>query len=132
MAALVCPKCGGELQAIIYEDIEVDRCCQCSGIWFDSLEAEQLKDLKGSENIDIGKFDWENHQGSLEDRINCPRCAIPMIKILDFDKHPIWYEHCPQCQGIWFDPGEFKKFKDNFSEPKLLSKALNVFRFKKI
>ncbi|MEA5535886.1 zf-TFIIB domain-containing protein [Crocosphaera sp. XPORK-15E] len=131
MKMLMCPKCGGELQTIIYEDIEVDRCCQCAGIWFDSSEAEELKRRKGSENIDIGKLNWENHQEALDAQIPCPRCGISMIKMLDLDKHPIWYETCSQCQGIWFDAGEFKKYKDNFPKQGLLSKAIKAFRLKK-
>lgn len=130
MKVLSCPKCEGELQSVVYDDIEIDRCCQCSGIWFDSSEAEQLKQLKGSESIDVGQLNLENQKQSLEENVYCPRCQVPMIKILDFDKYPIWYETCPQCQGIWFDSGEFKKFKDNFSQH-LLSRAFNLFRFKK-
>lgn len=130
MKSLSCPKCGGKLEPVMYEIIEVDRCCQCNGIWFDSSEAENLKKLRGSEQIDIGKVDNENQKEELETHILCPHCNIPMIKMLDFDKHPIWYETCPQCEGIWFDAGEFKKFKDNFSQPKLLSKALNILRLK--
>ncbi|MDJ0599668.1 MAG: zf-TFIIB domain-containing protein [Crocosphaera sp.] len=131
MKVLRCPKCQGKLEPVMYEDIEVDRCCQCNGIWFDFSEAENLKKLRGSENIDIGKLDQENQKEVLDTPIPCPRCDISMIKMFDLDKHPIWYETCPQCQGIWFDAGEFKKFKDNFSQPKLLSQALNVFRLKK-
>ena len=133
MKSLSCPKCGGNLEPVMYEIIEVDRCCQCNGIWFDSSEAENLKKLRGSEKIDIGTLDkeQENQKEELDTHILCPHCNIPMIKMLDFDKHPIWYETCPQCQGIWFDAGEFKKFKDNFAQPKLLSKALNILRLKK-
>ncbi|MDJ0846113.1 zf-TFIIB domain-containing protein [Crocosphaera sp.] len=130
MKLLRCPKCGGKLEAITYEDIEVDRCCQCNGIWFDSSEADNLKQLKGSENIDIGRL-RDNQKEVLDTDIPCPHCHIAMVKMFDLDKHPIWYETCPQCQGIWFDAGEFKKFKDNFSRPKLLSRALNFFRLKK-
>ena len=133
MKSLKCPKCGGTLEAIMYEGIEVDRCCQCKGIWFDSSEAENLKKLKGSEKIDIGNLNTENptETETLDTNIPCPHCNISMIKMFDLDKHPIWYETCPQCQGIWFDAGEFKKFKDNFSQPKLLSKAIRVFGLKK-
>lgn len=131
MKLLSCPKCRGKLEPIIYEGIEVDRCCQCKGIWFDFSEAENLKKVRGSETIDIGQLNRENHKETLDTDIICPRCNIAMIKLLDIDKHPIWYETCPQCQGIWFDAGEFKKFKDNFSHSKLLSRTLNLFRFKK-
>ncbi|MEL4893869.1 zf-TFIIB domain-containing protein [Crocosphaera sp. Alani8] len=131
MKPLICPKCGGNLEPVMYEIIEVDRCCQCNGIWFDSSEAENLKNLRGSEKIDIGQLDNENQKEVLDSHIPCPRCNTPMVKMFDFDKHPIWYETCPNCQGIWFDAGEFKKFKDNFSQPKMLSQAWNMLRLRK-
>ena len=37
-----CPKCGLELQAIQYQDIEVDRCFSCDGTWLDQGELEKI------------------------------------------------------------------------------------------
>ena len=37
-----CPKCGADLHTEIYHSIQVDRCPECDGIWFDAGEAEQL------------------------------------------------------------------------------------------
>ncbi|MBI6546416.1 MAG: zf-TFIIB domain-containing protein [Cyanobacteria bacterium NC_groundwater_1444_Ag_S-0.65um_54_12] len=37
-----CPKCGGQLEVIQHENIEVDRCKDCSGIWLDAGELEYL------------------------------------------------------------------------------------------
>ncbi|ACK66510.1 hypothetical protein PCC8801_2502 [Rippkaea orientalis PCC 8801] len=129
MESLICPKCGGNLEQIIYQGIEVDRCCQCAGIWFDSLEAEQLKNRKGSETIDPGYVKKNSVSESLEEPINCPRCQVRMMKMLDFDQHPIWYEICLNCQGIWFDAGEFTQFKRNFKQPGLLVQAMKVLRY---
>ncbi len=39
-----CPKCGHDLQTEEYHGLEVDRCTQCNGVWFDTGEAEQLLD----------------------------------------------------------------------------------------
>ncbi len=131
MNPLICPKCGGNLEKIIYQDIEVDRCCQCQGIWFDSLEAEQLKSIKGSESIDSGNFQGENAAQSLQESVNCPRCQEKMLKMLDFDKYPIWYETCLKCHGLWFDAGEFQQFKHNFQNKGLLDRAIKILRFNK-
>ncbi|HAC64059.1 MAG TPA: hypothetical protein DCF68_11090 [Cyanothece sp. UBA12306] len=131
MESLICPKCGGNLETISYQDVEVDRCGQCAGIWFDSLEAEQLKSIKGSEKIDLADSQEDNELESRQKQINCPRCQVTMMKMLDFDQHPIWYETCLQCGGIWFDAGEFTQFKDNFQQNRLLKQAMKVLRFKK-
>ena len=46
MTQMQCPKCEGSLEAVVYAEIEVDRCTTCKGIWFDSQEAQKLKKLK--------------------------------------------------------------------------------------
>ena len=131
MNQLICPKCEGNLAKVIYEETEIDRCPQCQGIWFDSSEAEQLKNLKGSETIDSGDFQGENPSKSLPERVNCPRCQVPMLKILDFDEYPIWYETCLECHGLWFDAGEFQQFKQNFQHKGYLARIMKILYFQK-
>lgn len=110
MSQIQCPKCQGTLEAIVYADIEVDRCNDCKGIWFDSLEAETLKKIKGSESLDIGDPVTGSKLDAIGD-INCPKCQTKMTKMVDLKQTHIWYEKCPVCYGIWFDAGEFKDFK---------------------
>ena len=45
-----CPKCGHDLATEQYHGLEVDRCTQCDGVWFDAGEAEQLID-EGREGV---------------------------------------------------------------------------------
>lgn len=33
-----CPKCSGAMEIVRYQDIEIDRCKNCKGIWFNMLE----------------------------------------------------------------------------------------------
>lgn len=37
-----CPKCGADLTTEDYHGIEVDRCPECDGVWFDAGEVESL------------------------------------------------------------------------------------------
>ena len=111
MNQIHCPKCQGNLEAVVYSGIQVERCTDCKGLWFDSMEAQELKEIKGSESIDIGdpqtgsKFDETGN-------INCPKCKTKMTKMVDLKQSHIWYEKCPVCYGIWFDAGEFKDYKE--------------------
>src|SRR5262245_18597038 len=41
-SAIHCPKCGGKLVQMLYEDVQVDRCSKCNGIWLDAGELERL------------------------------------------------------------------------------------------
>ncbi len=37
-----CPKCGADLSAVDYHGVQVDRCPECNGVWFDAGEVESL------------------------------------------------------------------------------------------
>ena len=43
-----CPKCSAEFETISFNDIEVDRCTRCKGLWFDVLKKDDLLKIKGS------------------------------------------------------------------------------------
>lgn len=131
MNLITCPKCGGHLQQVIWAGVEVDRCLCCKGIWFDSLEAETLKAVKGSENLDIGDPNMGSQLDQLTDELDCPRCDVKLIRMVDIDRHCIWYEQCPACYGVWLDAGEFRDFKENFKPKGILHKARNVFSKKR-
>ena len=48
-----CPKCGANLTTEEYHGIQVDRCHECLGVWFDAGEAESL--LRGeSRGLGLG------------------------------------------------------------------------------
>ena len=107
-----CAKCGGEMEKVLFEDIEVDRCTWCKGLWFDALEHEHLKAMAGSESIDIG--DPEAGEATNEVRkVDCPVCKTAMIKMVDNNQPDLRYESCKSCYGVFFDAGEFKQYKEN-------------------
>lgn len=109
-----CPKCEASMERVTYHDIEVYRCTNCKGIWFDMLKEERLKKIKGSEAIDIGDPEKGKAFNQL-DQVNCPVCNVQMIKMVDPKQHHLWYEKCPICFGLFFDAGEFKDYKkENF------------------
>ncbi len=105
-----CPKCHSEFKTIEYEGIEVDQCTKCEGIWFDILEHEELKKIKGSESIDSGSPEKGQEYNKI-DKVDCPKCKTQMIRMVDIKQPHIWYEACSICNGVFFDAGEFKDFK---------------------
>lgn len=123
-----CPKCNSKLKTINYENVEVDRCPNCGGIWFDATEAEELKHIKGSEKLDAINPAVGYQYKRMIKQINCPRCHAKMHKILDIDQYSIWYEQCTKCGGIWLDAGEFTKFKQNFPAYNLRNLTKYIFR----
>ncbi len=51
---MICPKCQNDMEAIEYEGIEVDRCKNCQGIWFDVGESDWLRDKDAAAALDTG------------------------------------------------------------------------------
>ena len=41
-SSLQCPRCNGRLIETTLEDVKIDRCSSCMGIWLDAGELEQL------------------------------------------------------------------------------------------
>ena len=106
-----CPKCKSDMETVTFEQIEVDRCIKCKGLWFDMLEHEHLKEMRNSESIDIGKAEVGKEYDKI-DKIDCPVCKSNMIKMVDKDQPHLRYEACTSCYGVFFDAGEFRDYKE--------------------
>lgn len=106
-----CPKCQSSFEKLIYANIEIERCLNCRGLWFDMLEKEDLAKFRGSEAIDIGNAQVSQKYRDMDD-IKCPHCAVDMIPMVDKDQYHIKYESCPSCYGTFFDAGEFRELKE--------------------
>ena len=91
------------------KSVDVDRCTQCKGIWFDPGEAEALKDKWGAEYIDDGDAVTGKEHDKIRD-INCPRCGCEMEQRSVVKQPHIKYEACKE-HGLYFDAGEFTDFK---------------------
>jgi len=107
-----CPKCQKEFEKIVFNNVEIDRCTGCHGLWFDALEKDDLLAMKGAESIDIGAEQVESRYRDMRD-VQCPVCHQDMIPMVDKDQFHIKYESCPTCFGIFFDAGEFSDLKDH-------------------
>lgn len=42
---MCCPKCGNKLLEINYNEIMIDKCLNCDGIWLDAGELEQVSQV---------------------------------------------------------------------------------------
>lgn len=50
-----CPKCDGKLVETDFENIKIDVCQNCSGVWFDAGELAQVMDKENSSSW-FGRF----------------------------------------------------------------------------
>lgn len=107
---LKCPKCHHGMEVVVHDEIEIDRCTNCKGLWFDDDEAHRMRAIEGSELVDHGDSTEGWKYDSRED-IDCPHCGKRMHKSYDAKQQHIWYEVCHD-HGMFMDAGEFTDLKD--------------------
>jgi PAT family beta-lactamase induction signal transducer AmpG len=103
--AMRCPKCRSDMEQVMVDDIEVDRCSSCHGLWFDDGELKKLRNREAAAALDIGDIKTGKEQNKIE-HYRCPRCAGPMNRLVDPGQTHIWFEQCGSCRGSFFDAGE--------------------------
>jgi Zn-finger nucleic acid-binding protein len=106
LGVMICPKCKNDMEAIEYAGVEVDRCKNCKGIWFDVGETEWLFGEDAAAAIDTGD-PLVGEQTNQINRYRCPRCDGGMMRKTDPKQKQIKYEECTSCRGTFFDAGEF-------------------------
>ena len=105
-----CPNKHGQLEKMLFNDVEVDYCPQCLGIWFDKDELRLAKDKK-DDQLKWVDFDIWRDKGKFEvaniDR-RCPVDRVPLVQVT-YDDSSVKIDFCKMCRGIWLDRGEFKQ-----------------------
>ncbi len=92
-----------------FEQIELDSCPDCRGVWFDAQELHQLFELVGAPQ---SIYDLENQLERLPRaaaRRSCPRCRgrIDPVRAPTGDRELI-LDQCSRGHGLWFDQGELE------------------------
>jgi uncharacterized protein len=106
-----CPRCSSAMETVQVEEIQIERCTKCGGLWFDEFELQDLTAKKGSESVDTGCA-VESAQHS-QAQLNCPKCSTLMLRMVDSQQPHIWYETCETCGGSFMDAGEFRDLKQH-------------------
>src|SRR3990167_11063713 len=116
-----CPKCVGKLEHKNAENVEVDVCFVCEGIWFDAGELEKVieadsRDFKfiGLDKEELDGKEITDLRAELDKKETiCPRCGngIKLARKEHQGRHKINVDVCPKCNGIWLDGGEIKELR---------------------
>ena len=99
-----CPKCLSQLEQQKYRGIEIEKCANCGGMWFDYDELDELEDQS---------FSADDLKGSLFHRVEntemaCPHCGT-FLKTFQYRFHNLKLEYCENQHGFWLDAGEEKR-----------------------
>lgn len=99
-----CPGCRYPLIVLEIDDVEIENCLACGGVWLDAGELEQLLSSTGNKDALIASI-ADNPQ-STERKVRCPICDKRMKKVKYGTKEKIDLDRCPAEHGLWFDHGE--------------------------
>jgi Zn-finger nucleic acid-binding protein len=105
---MICPACKNDALIVEYNNIELDYCPACKGVWFDSGELELLLESAGLEHYQsfLAHINSAPEAVSSEKKRRCSICRQKMKKsYIDEDKK-IMVDICRGGHGIWFDGGE--------------------------
>jgi Zn-finger nucleic acid-binding protein len=120
-----CPVCENAMITLALEDVEIDHCTDCGGIWLDAGEIEILlgEPAKAKQLLSSFKIDTI----STEKPRRCPICDKKMSKIIVGASTPaLLIDKCPKGDGLWFDKGELQNIFDraNLDEDNKIKKLL--------
>ncbi len=102
-----CPVCKNAMITMELDEVEVDHCLDCGGIWLDSGELEML--LDGSRAAEDLLASFETAKGCKEKARKCPICLKKMAKIMAGPPDSATLiDKCQKGHGLWFDSGELQ------------------------
>ena len=123
-----CPNCKEGMIVLELNEVEIDFCISCKGIWLDSGELELLLE----ENNNPGSSNLFNPaQNISEKKKKCPICYKKMEKFEIGQKKKILIDKCKRDHGIWFDENELHDVISEVSskENKILALLNEIFKY---
>ena len=103
-----CPACSNLMIVVEHENIELDYCVDCSGVWFDAGELELLLEtmqLEGT-SLSLDGILTSPEARSSEKKRKCPICRQRMKKATVGHEPEVLIDACQRGDGLWFDKGE--------------------------
>jgi Zn-finger nucleic acid-binding protein len=120
-----CPVCKEPLVVLELEQVEVDFCTSCAGVWLDTGELELLLETDEDRNRLISLF--KEAADVKEKSYGCPICGKQMKKSEIGEKAKVVVDKCKKNHGIWFDKGELKKVVE-FGSVNKENKIINLLK----
>lgn len=115
---MICPTCHNVMIVVEHEQIELDYCTSCSGVWFDSGELELMLERMGlAEGIlSLDDILTVPEAETAEGKRKCPICRRKMRKTATGKNPQVLIDVCPNGDGLWFDGGEVAQLMRQFAE----------------
>jgi Zn-finger nucleic acid-binding protein len=104
---MICPVCKEPMIVLELDQVEIDHCSGCGGIWLDAGELELL--LETEEERARLKNLFKDAKSVKERSYRCPICGKRMSKVFVGEENKVLIDKCRKNHGLWFDEGELQK-----------------------
>ena len=101
-----CPVCKEPLIVLELDEVEIDYCTSCGGIWLDAGELDLLIEDEKERELLLSSFQKDAEHR--EKPYKCPMCRKKMEKVHVGENKDVIIDKCPNNDGLWFDKGELK------------------------
>jgi len=107
---MICPRCEVALVEVRLDDVAIDRCERCAGIWFDFMELERVltRDTAALRRL-LPEPDLPEPVPAQS--LPCPRCADRLLPVRSPDQALTFFT-CLTCYGRWLDGHELARAVD--------------------
>ncbi|HMO52843.1 MAG TPA: zf-TFIIB domain-containing protein [Kiritimatiellia bacterium] len=113
-----CVRCKSTMRKVPRDNVLVDRCPECGGIWLDAGELEMLESGVGHDRAVL------LHQARKEIMLEakrlvsvvgmCPKCERDRLQVVK--RRGVELDVCDDCGGIFFDEHELEQMLEHKSE----------------
>lgn len=114
-----CSGCGGDMQELVVDDVTIDQCERCGGVWLDAGEAEDLAkkgptspkdELKRKKYELLRQWKAAPQDPRPTDR-SCPRCDEHLVRVHYKHVPGLLVDKCAKDCGLYLDKGELEKVR---------------------
>lgn len=137
---MICPVCGKDTLVVEFNNIALDYCQECGGVWFDAGELDLLLESAGFGGNEHYLENIKNSAEGItpEKKRRCPVCLRKMSKAYIDRESKIITDICRDGHGIWFDGGEVdglikslsQKAPENKESQKVLGFIGELFKYR--
>lgn len=128
---MICPVCENPMVVLELDQIEIDHCLHCGGIWLDAGELEILLDTD-EDRARLREILIEEDSVK-EKKYPCPICNKKMQKVYVGEERKILIDKCKRNHGLWLDKGELEeviKLSSENKEGKIIKLLTQMFKSK--
>ncbi|MCW8140070.1 MAG: zf-TFIIB domain-containing protein [Planctomycetota bacterium] len=113
-----CSGCGGKMEEVVVDDVTIDRCERCGGVWLDAGEADDLArrgPVSPADEMRRKKYDllrqWKTADDPRPTERVCPRCDEHLARVNYKQVPGLLVDKCPKDCGLYLDKGELEKIR---------------------